>query len=523
MEQVHKDQIVHRMITYLIVGIGFSLFYVALRGNPWMGNSELHVIMEVAATLLAFFVGTLALVTYYSKKNSTILFIGAGFLGTAFLDGFHGIVTSSFFAPFMPSDNTSLIPWSWIASRSFLSIYLFLSVLAWQRETKTDNANPVSEKTVYITSITLTLLCFLIFAFIPLAPGYFSQFIFHRPEEYIPAFFFALSIIGYIKKGHWKENVFEFYLILSLIVGFISQAIYMPYSAFVYDIEFDMAHVLKITSYALVLTGLLINMYEIYQKVEVANKAKTEFLNIMSHELRTPLTVILGYTPILTHPEKLPATKKLLTALEEKEISHEGVTILLQNALSEFSKYCGKMDSSGKQLMSLINDMLDLSKIEANMLIIEPAKINTKPIFKSIAKQFEKSISDKGLTLNINSEDEKIFVDERRLIQILINLVSNAIKFTEKGVIEISTIPTGDFVEFRVTDTGCGISKEDLGRVFEQFTQADNTSTRNIGGSGLGLTITKRLVEMHGGKISVSSILGQGTTFTFTIPRVKKG
>ena len=116
----------NRVLAYWAIGIATCLGYALSRGSSWQGDAQLHTVMEVISTVLALTVGTLALVRFYSKKNNTFLFIGAGFLGTAFLDGYHAVVTSAFFKPFMPSDLPALIPWSWVASRQFLSIMLFI-------------------------------------------------------------------------------------------------------------------------------------------------------------------------------------------------------------------------------------------------------------------------------------------------------------------------------------------------------------------------------------------------------------
>ena len=224
MDTIKSKQATFRISALLLISFLLMMPYAFLFNSTWDTNAEIHTVVETCATLIAFFIGILALVNYYSKKEGTILFIGTGFLGTAFLDGFHAIVTSSFFVPFMPSDNSFLIPWSWFASRSFLSIYLFLSLLAWRKEKTSIIYNTISEKNVYVTAITFTLLSFLFFAFVPLPPGYFSYLIFKRPEEFIPALFFLLAIIGYLYKGEWKNNAFEYFIILSLIIGFIGQA-----------------------------------------------------------------------------------------------------------------------------------------------------------------------------------------------------------------------------------------------------------------------------------------------------------
>ena len=210
-----------RLWTYWIFGILLALGFLARPGLEWRGSGQLHTLMEAVATLLALIVGVMALVRFYSRKDNTFLFVGAGFIGTAFLDGYHAIVTSSFFAQFLPSDLRSLIPWSWVASRMFLSIALYLSFLAWKREHRLGAAGKIPEKWVYWGSAILTLVSFLFFAFVPLPRAYYPEIFFHRPEEFVPALFFLLALIGYFRQGKCRNHVFEHWMMLTLIVSFL--------------------------------------------------------------------------------------------------------------------------------------------------------------------------------------------------------------------------------------------------------------------------------------------------------------
>ena len=236
-----------------------------MRGTTWHGSATVHTVMEAVATLLALTVGAMALVRFYSKKNNTFLFIGAGFLGTAFLDGYHAIVTSAAFKPFMPSDLPHLIPWSWVASRLFLSVFLFLSLIAWLREQRLGESGQISEISVYLFAGAFTLLSFAFFAFAPLPLAYYPELVFHRPEEFLPALFFLAALVGYLRKGDWQHDIFEHWLVLSLIVGFVGQTVFMSFSGELFDMEFDIAHLLKKVSYVCVLIGLLASMYTMFR------------------------------------------------------------------------------------------------------------------------------------------------------------------------------------------------------------------------------------------------------------------
>lgn len=257
-----------RMLSYWLVGVGLAIGYVMMRGSEWRGGAHLHTMMEAVAFLLALLVGAMALVRYYARRNNTFLFIGTGFLGTALLDGYHAVVTSAYFAPYLPSDLGELIPWSWVASRLFLSALMCLSWLAWRHEQRHGDAGRIKESTVYLITGALTLASFLFFAFFPLPRAYYPNIIFHRPEELVPAALFLIALVGYLRKGAWRSDVFDHWLVLSLIVGFISQAVFMSFSGQLFDLEFDAAHLLKKVGYICVLTGLLLSMYSIFRQVE---------------------------------------------------------------------------------------------------------------------------------------------------------------------------------------------------------------------------------------------------------------
>lgn len=250
----------------MVLGLGFLL----LRGSAWEGSTQLHTLMEALATVLALTVGVMALVRFYSRKSNTFLFIGAGFLGTALLDGYHGIITSTFYAEagIFPSPPASLIPWSWLASRLFLSVLLWLSWLAWRREERLGPAGKISERAIYVTVVGLTLASFLVFAFVPLPAAYRSRGFFPRPQELVPAVFFLLALVGYLRQGRWRQATFEHWLVLALIVSFLGQALFISTSHRLFDAAFDAAHLLKKTSYVLVLTGLVASMYRLFRQAE---------------------------------------------------------------------------------------------------------------------------------------------------------------------------------------------------------------------------------------------------------------
>ncbi|HRG77190.1 MAG TPA: ATP-binding protein, partial [Leptospiraceae bacterium] len=240
------------------------------------------------------------------------------------------------------------------------------------------------------------------------------------------------------------------------------------------------------------------------EAAEAANKAKSEFLANMSHEIRTPLNAIVGFSSIL----------------QDKLEGNIALTDYLENIIQ-----------SSNVLLSLINDILDISKVEAGRLVVNPQPVNLSSFTNEIQSIFIMKASEKGISLNFHiSQDipDSILIDEKYLRQILFNLIGNAVKFTHSGGVEINidVIPKLDDaskIDLRcsVKDTGIGIPKEELNRIFEPFTQVANQNHTLYGGTGLGLTITSRLVELLGGSIEVESEFGIGTAFIvsfFNIP-----
>jgi PAS domain S-box-containing protein len=229
------------------------------------------------------------------------------------------------------------------------------------------------------------------------------------------------------------------------------------------------------------------------QNAEAANRAKSEFLANMSHEIRTPMNAILGMAEIL---------------------SETGLT-------AEQRKYVEVFQNAGKNLLELINDILDMSKIEAGQLELDNTDFSLEQVLDDLVDLHAIPAFDKGLELVLDIEPgvpEFTHGDARRLKQCLTNLVGNAIKFSHKGVIVVDVRPgQGDMLQFSVSDTGIGIPAEKRETIFEAFSQADSSVTRRFGGTGLGLTITRRLVQLMGGEIRVDSQEGKGSTFYISV------
>ncbi|HEY8761187.1 MAG TPA: ATP-binding protein [Candidatus Dormibacteraeota bacterium] len=230
------------------------------------------------------------------------------------------------------------------------------------------------------------------------------------------------------------------------------------------------------------------------EELRAESAAKSRFLATMSHELRTPLNSILGFAQLLRIYDtgRLDETQK---------------------------RYVKNIETSGGHLLALISDILELSKVAAGQVVLELQDVDVAPAIQQVADEFEPMLTAKPITLRLDLRPRLAArVDPLRFRQVVVNLLANALKFTEAGSVTISTRRRARQLELRVADTGIGIPPDQIDRVFDEFTQVDNSPTRTHGGTGLGLPLTRRLVELMGGTVVLESAVGQGTTAVVLLP-----
>ncbi|HSW32242.1 MAG TPA: ATP-binding protein, partial [Steroidobacteraceae bacterium] len=239
------------------------------------------------------------------------------------------------------------------------------------------------------------------------------------------------------------------------------------------------------------------------RELEAASRHKSQFLANMSHELRTPLNAIIGVSEMLLE--------------DARDFGHDDQVEPLERILR-----------AGRHLLALINEVLDLSKIEAGKVELEIESFAVVPLVREVASTLGPAAEKNGNRIEVRCADElgTMCADETRIRQALLNLASNAVKFTERGVVTIEAeredAESREWIVFRVSDTGIGMTPEQMGRLFQDFTQADSSTTRKYGGTGLGLAISRRFCRMMGGDITVQSEPGRGSTFTIRLPAVVK-
>ena len=489
-----------------------------------------HTIFEWSAFMAALFTVFLAFNHYSITRDVTTPVIGIALFCAGAMDAFHTLAADRLIEA--TAANTDLIPFTWAVARIFNAAIMLVGVSLFLVKRPEMSARQ-GVRLVLGMSALFGVIGFGIIQYCAtsanLPQTQFPDAFITRPYDVVPLvmFLFAgLVVYPLFYKAH--PSLFAHALILSAIPEVIVE-LHMAFgSTALFDSNFNAAHFLKIFAYLVPFLGLSLDYVRTYQKeqrysaelqnahqalnvksevliktiteLEQTNRYKSDFLASMSHELRTPLNSILGFSEVLIRRSSAERSEKETGALKT-------------------------IHRNGKHLLGLIDDILDLSKIDAGKMTFKKENLSVIELLDLLESQLISLVGDKDLALIIIRPEQDILFDsdEIKIMQILLNLGSNAIKYTESGQVTIAVrLQSESLSEEQLVisfkDTGIGISEANQNNLFSEFGRADDVKLKGIQGTGLGLLITKRLVELLGGSIELDSIHGQGSEFRIYLP-----
>lgn len=502
-----------RCILYITLIILLAAASPLLAMLGWSTDPAFHTNLEVIATVLALINGGLALARFYSRKSPTFLFIGTGFLGTALFDGYHAVVTSTAIAPKLPSVPGTLLPWSWSASRLFLSVLLLLSYVLWRRAQRPGAPAAIGERYTYALVALLVIATFLLFLLVPMPQAYYPGIFMHRPEELVPGLVFATALLLYLRKGAWQHDPFEHWLIVCLILNINIQSLYMPFSSALFDAHFDAAHLLKILAYGGAFIGLLTSVHASFRQADIASELKwrvaqrtaeleaanqdlESFSYSVSHDLRQPLRSMDGFSKILRD--------QYADLLDERG-----------------KDYLDRIRAAAQRMRQLIDGLLELSQVRQANLRRED--VDLADIARDVAQDLQATEGTRHVQITIG-EHLVASADRRMMMNLLQNLISNAWKFTTReprAHITMGKLQRDADEVFFVRDNGAGFDEHHAERLFKAFQRLHGQD--EFPGLGIGLATAQRIVQCHGGRIWAEGKPGEGATFYFTLPRADAG
>lgn len=457
-----------------------------------------HSLAEIFSIVIAFSIFVLAWNCRNIIDNNYLIFLGIAYLFIGFIDIIHTLSYAGMgiFLGYYSNLPTQL----WIVARYLESISLLIACFILDKRKMKINFILLG----YIFTVSLLFLSIFYWKIFP------SCFVegsgltpFKKISEYIISLILAASLFFLLKrKEKFNRRVLQ-WLVISILLTIVSELAFTFYIS-AYGLSNLIGHIFKIVSFyfiyqAIIVTGLtkpnellFKNLQESEERYRELDNMKSIFIASMSHELRTPLNSIIGFTGIVL-----------------QEIAGE--------LNDEQKKQLEMSYGSAKHLLSLINDLLDISKIESGELEPDIEEFNIAEVGIKIRDSLMHKAEEKGLEFICDIPDINISSDKRRFEQILLNLVNNALKFTEEGKVEVKAVKKDGNIEVIVRDSGIGIKKEDLHKLFQPFAQLEYTISGEVG-TGLGLYLTKNLAQLLKGRIQMESEYRKGSTFTFILP-----
>lgn len=504
-----------------LLALGLFLFLNYLAGRfyfviPGEVYAQLHLTLEFASIIVAFSVCLMSWYDYKYRKEMRVLLLSATFCMVGVIDFAHAL--SYFGMPdFITPNSVNKASTYWILARIVQGAGLLLAAYAGRKTL------PVRKSAlpVLLSGLACVAAVYLVAVFLPYLPPMYdpqrgSQTVIKIIFEYAVVVMLALSLMKLYLDD--RNETRYYYLSLALLLLIFSGIAFTLYSS-AYDSYNLLGHLYKVLAYVFIFKSLLEEavrmLYEVNhaldlkskelagvnQRLTEADRLKDEFLANTNHELRTPLSAIIAFMELLLDENtgKLNVTQR---------------------------DFLNEINDSSKELLVRINGLLDLSRITAGKAVLNRELVAVEEIVGDVTRKMSPLFEGEGLDLRVSgaARETEVEVDREKIGQVLTNLLGNALKFTPPGgvvTIDYGAADGTGLAYVSVTDTGIGIAEKDQKEIFEMFVQADGTSSRRYRGTGVGLTLARRLVELHGGNISLYSEYGKGSTFSFTLPQAK--